>query len=740
MKKITVPTALAIISISAMIIWLGTGMLGNFDSAGQVEDIVVENYVLAQRQRKQFENSIAADSGAKQILFGDLHVHTTFSYDAFIQNLPLLGGSGAHSPADACDFARYCSSLDFWGSTEHAEDLTPYHWRELRKSIKQCNAVADPKNPDVVAFMGWEWSQAGSTPDTHYGHKNVILKDPVGPSTPNRPIASVITGSGIEKPSQAGLALLSYRQDEPRYLDWAKYIYESVIAECAADLPADVATADCREYAATPKELFAKLDNWDQAALVIPHGTSWGIYTPPGSNWQKQLVGHDPDREKLIEIFSGHGNTEEYFDNAAIMFDGDGQPICPPQTPQYTPSCRRAGQIVYNRCTALNFKDTQCQQRELKAQQNYLAAGNGGHLVLEDANSDEWLEAGQCRDCFLPAFNYRSNSSVQAILATRGKVDSNGKRKQFKFGFIASSDNHQAKPGSGYKEFGLGHMTEGRKGAQKDIDSPFSSKQAVSFSLALESTPVSLTEVNTAGVNAFETKRVGSFFYTGGLVAAHSSGRDRDSIWQALQDKEVYATSGPRILLWFNLLDETGINTATMGQSVSQSEAPIFSAKAIGSFKQKPGCPPIAENALGEKRMNELCMGECYNPSDQRRIISRFEVIRILPQNYQGESLAPLIQDPWLVHQCAPNEQGCSIEFSDSEYNAIARDAAYYVRAIEEPIDTVNGAQQQCDNDSNGQCLTIIDCGQRGEAGDDCLAPVEHRAWSSPIFVDFKAG
>jgi hypothetical protein len=34
MKKITVPTVLAIISISAMIIWLGTGMLGNLDSAG----------------------------------------------------------------------------------------------------------------------------------------------------------------------------------------------------------------------------------------------------------------------------------------------------------------------------------------------------------------------------------------------------------------------------------------------------------------------------------------------------------------------------------------------------------------------------------------------------------------------------------------------------------------------------------------------------------------------------------
>ena len=91
----------------------------------------------------------------KQILFGDLHVHTTYSVDAFAWSMPIFHGDGVHPPAEACDYARFCSNLDFWATTEHAESLTPRHWRELKDTVRQCNAVSgDPQNPDLVTFLG----------------------------------------------------------------------------------------------------------------------------------------------------------------------------------------------------------------------------------------------------------------------------------------------------------------------------------------------------------------------------------------------------------------------------------------------------------------------------------------------------------------------------------------------------------------------------------------------------------
>ena len=95
---------------------------------------------------------------------------------------------------------------------------------------------------------------------------------------------------------------------------------------------------------------------------------------------------------------------------------------------------------------------------------------------------------------------------------------------------------------------------------------------------------------------ATDAERQSAYFMSGGLVAAHSSSRSRESIWGALERKEVYATSGPRILLWFDAQTET--RSLAMGSEVNAEQSPVFTVKAAGSLKQNPDAQITARMVL----------------------------------------------------------------------------------------------------------------------------------------------
>jgi hypothetical protein len=202
-----------------------------------------------------------------------------------------------------------------------------------------------------------------------------------------------------------------------------------------------------------------------------------------------------------------------------------------------------------------------------------------------------------------------------------------------------------------------------------------------------------------------ESERIQSFFYTGGLVAVHSEGRSREAIWDALKRREVYGTSGDRMLLWFDMLGSKG-ETAPMGSEVATNGVPHFRVRAVGDFEQKPGCPAHSVSALTPEKVEHICRGECYNPSDKRKIVDRIEVVRILPQAKPGENVADLIEDPWETFACRGDEAGCTVEFTDSTPARVGREAIYYVRAIEKASETINAGNLRCD--FNGRSAHLV--------------------------------
>ncbi len=269
---------------------------------------------------------------------------------------------GIHTPADACDFARHCAALDFYALTDHAESLIPEHWEATKASVRECNARAEDSGPDLVAFTGFEWTHVDAAPSRHWGHRNVIFRGTGDEELPARPIGARVDG-GIGPVSAA------FRAAQARWIDplhWREYAELEWLANRVLAMPPcppGVATRelprDCAENAATPAELYRKLDEWGLDALVIPHGNAWGLHAPTTVSWDGALAPeqHDPRREPLIEIMSGHGNSEEYRAWRPALPEARGGLPCPEPTREFLPCCFQAGEIMRRRCGDVSAGD-----------------------------------------------------------------------------------------------------------------------------------------------------------------------------------------------------------------------------------------------------------------------------------------------------------------------------------------------------------------------------------------------
>ena len=117
----------------------------------------------------------------------------------------------------------------------------------------------------------------------------------------------------------------------------------------------------------------------------------------------------------------------------------------------------------------------------------------------------------------------------------------------------------------------------------------------------------------------------------------------------------------------------------------------------------------------------------------------RIEVVRIRPQKSPDGDVGDLIDDPWQTFVCSGDVAGCSVTFTDPDFDA-SRESLYYVRAFEAPKPAINAGGVRCERDASGDCASVSLCPGPEGADDECLSETEPRAWSSPIWVEPRSG
>jgi hypothetical protein len=101
-KRMIIGLAGLVVLCVSVLYGAGRGCFSADEGPGELTTEPIPEIVIASRQEAQRAAASAQGVPAgEQILFGDLHVHTTVSMDAFLMSLPLVQGEGSRPQADA---------------------------------------------------------------------------------------------------------------------------------------------------------------------------------------------------------------------------------------------------------------------------------------------------------------------------------------------------------------------------------------------------------------------------------------------------------------------------------------------------------------------------------------------------------------------------------------------------------------------------------------------------------------
>ncbi|NEO80003.1 DUF3604 domain-containing protein [Moorena sp. SIO4G3] len=436
----------------------------------------------------------------RKALFGDLHVHTSYSLDSYF-------GANPNGPEEAYRFARgepvtmasgQChklkTPLDFTGVTDHAEYLgeiaictmdenSPYY------NSDNCQLVRDAKNDLDAAGEAFQ--------------RFIIGKEDLGVCGDNHELCDEYTPLVWDKIQDAATQF-----NEPgvfttfKAYEWTSPgnvppglagagIHRNIIFSNDT-VPDTVFSAldvsDPLKSSPNPEHLWAWLDTnctGECEVIVIPHNANLSQGTAFNPTYYDNVTPIDDVR----------ANTQQRLERLVEVMQTKGESECK---------------------TGLGNVDELCNFEKLDRR----SVRTGPSFLIEGAAVQSLSSAPICDELFEPAGCINKYSYIREGLKEGIKQEAKIGVNPFKYGFVGATDTHSGIPSSGEED-----NYQGNHGMADDTPE---------YRLGIEQSPIS-GELDNLLNNP------------GGLTGVWAEENTRDSIFDAFQRRETFATSGPRI-------------------------------------------------------------------------------------------------------------------------------------------------------------------------------------------------
>ena len=574
----------------------------------------------------------------REAYFGDLHVHTSWSTDAY-------SGGNRVGPRDAYRFARgdavklpngivtqLAVPLDFAAVTDHAEGFDsiaactyPDHPQYLSAA---CENMRNPQMTQADYLRG-AFERGTARPAKRLPglcpEPEACLEYARSTWQRTQEVAAEFNAPG------QFTALIGY--EFSALLPEFGMLHRNVIFRGSDVIPHAYSSLDVTGQA----DFFAKLDAACQEpceVLTIPHNSnySWGLMFSRNDEDGSRYTAEDLERrariDRLVEVTQAKGNSECQFGVGAADEDcdfGNMFPICAPDQ--------------FGRCAT---------------------------------------ESSFVRDALLDGM----------------QMANEGRTNPFKLGMIGSTDTHQSDPGNA------------------DAENPARFAQAVGNAKAVERIFQQVHPV------------AGPFrrFSDGGLAGVWANANTRADIFDALQRREAFATSGSRIRVRFF--------AGELPKDLSTRSDPIAVAYEWGvpmGSDLETSVPPsfwvwAAQDPAGATLDRVQVVKGWLDGDEKRQRV--WDVACSGNRVPDSDGHCPSTEATVDVTSCSRNDDSGAGElqaiFSDPDFSADER-AFYYLRVLENP---------SC------RWTTWLANSAEVDVPDDVPVTVQHRAWSSPIWLN----